>query len=51
MRRNLTTKLALSGAAAALALGAAACEVEEGPGGDTGIDDPLMDDTVTEGDL
>jgi hypothetical protein len=44
VKRNLTTKLALSGAAAALAFGAVACEVEEGTQ-DPGLDDPIIDDT------
>ena len=46
MKRTLTTKLTLATAAAALALGGAACEVEEGD-----IDpaeDPLLEE---EGDL
>jgi hypothetical protein len=47
MKRNLTSTLALSSAVAALALGATACEIEEGTGGDPGIEDPLMDDTGT----
>ncbi len=47
MKRTLTTKLTLAGAAAALALGAAACEVENGDLGDP-VDDPLLEE---EGDL
>jgi hypothetical protein len=43
MKRTLTTKLTLASAAAALALGAAACEVEDN-GADPGTEDPLLDD-------
>ena len=42
MKRTLTTKLTLASAAAALALGAAACEVDDG--GDAGTEDPLMEE-------
>jgi hypothetical protein len=38
MKRTRTAKMTLLGSAAALALGAAACEV------DNGIDEPLQDD-------
>jgi hypothetical protein len=44
MKRTLTMKLALAGGTAALALGAAACEVD-----DAGTD-PMMDDPVLEDD-
>ncbi|MFN2347238.1 MAG: hypothetical protein ABR616_16185 [Dermatophilaceae bacterium] len=46
MKRTLTTKLTLAGAAAALALGGAACEVEEGDVDP--VEDPALDE---EGDL
>lgn len=39
MKRTLATKIVMASSAAALALGAAACEVEEGNGGD-----PLMEE-------
>jgi hypothetical protein len=42
VKRTLTTKLALAGGVAALALGAAACEVEDGT--DTTMEDPVLDD-------
>jgi hypothetical protein len=48
MKRTLTTKLTLASAAAALALGAAACEVEEN-GADTTTEDPLLDDGADDG--
>ena len=38
MKRTLASKIVMASSAAALALGAAACEVEEGNG------DPLMED-------
>jgi hypothetical protein len=52
MKRTMSTKLLLAGSAAALALGAAACEVE--PGDDTldggfedgGFEDDGMDDDL-----
>lgn len=44
MKRTLTTKLAVAGGVAALALGAAACEVEEGDGLDPGLEDGGLDD-------
>jgi hypothetical protein len=44
LKRNLTMKLALAGGTAALALGAAACEVD-----DSGTD-PMMEDPVLEDD-
>jgi hypothetical protein len=44
VKRTLTMKLALAGGTAALALGAAACEVD-----DTGTD-PMMEDPVLEDD-
>jgi hypothetical protein len=42
VKRTLTTKLALAGGVAALALGAAACEVDDGT--DTTVEDPVLDD-------
>lgn len=42
MKRTLTTKLALAGGVAALALGAAACEVDDGT--DTTVEDPVLDE-------
>ena len=47
MKRTLATRLTLAGAAAALAVGGAACDVENGDVGDPG-DDPLLEE---EGDL
>jgi hypothetical protein len=47
MKRTRTTKVTLAGAVAALALGAAACEVENGDVGDP-ADDPVLEE---EGDL
>ena len=47
MKRTLTTKLTLASAAAALALGAAACEVEDGDLEDP-VEDPLLEE---EGDV
>jgi hypothetical protein len=44
VKRTLTKKLAVAGGTAALALGAAACEVN-----DTGTD-PMMEDPVLEDD-
>ncbi len=49
MRRTLTTKIAVAGGAAALALGAAACEVEPADGGDPALQDPMMDDGLDGG--
>jgi hypothetical protein len=57
MKRTMSTKLLLAGSAAALALGAAACEVE--PGDDTldggfedgGFEDDGMDDGGMDDDL
>ncbi len=46
MKRTLTTKVTLAGAVAALALGAAACEVENGDVDPA--DDPVLEE---EGDL
>ena len=43
MKHTLTTKITLASAAAALALGAAACEVEDNGAGTT-EEDPLLDD-------
>jgi hypothetical protein len=53
VKRTLTSKLALAGGVAALALGAAACEVEDDGGLDPGVEDPVLDDTGgdAEGDL
>jgi hypothetical protein len=48
MKRTLTMKITLASAAGALALGAAACEVEEN-GADTTTDDELLDDGSEEG--
>jgi hypothetical protein len=45
VKRTLTMKLAIAGGTAALALGAAACEVD-----DTGTQDPMMDDPVLDDD-
>ena len=45
MKRTLTAKMTLLSGAAALALGAAACEVENGT-----MDDPVQDD-FTDDDL
>ena len=42
MKRTLSAKMTLLGGAAALALGAAACEVED----PNGLDDPLQDDLM-----
>ena len=42
MKRTLTAKMAIAGGVAALALGATACEVENGVD-DT--EDPVLDDT------
>lgn len=42
MKRTFSTKMTLLGGAAALALGAAACEVED----PNGLDDPLQDDLM-----
>jgi hypothetical protein len=47
VKRTLTTKLALAGGVAALALGAAACEVEDGT--DTTVEDPVLDDGFEDG--
>ena len=47
MKRSLTTRLTFLSAAAALALGAAACEVED----PENIEDPALDDGGLEGDL
>lgn len=44
MKRTLTTKLTLTTAAAALALGATACDVEDPNGADDGVDDPVLED-------
>jgi hypothetical protein len=46
MKRHIAAKLAAATATAALAFGAAACEMEEG---DPGLDDPMMDDGAGEG--
>lgn len=43
MKRTLSMKLALAGGTAALALGAAACEVD-GDGTDPMVEDPVLDD-------
>ncbi|MEX2551290.1 MAG: hypothetical protein WD638_13800 [Nitriliruptoraceae bacterium] len=51
MKRSLTTRLTFLSAAAALALGAAACEVEDPENIDDGIEDPGLDDGGLEGDL
>jgi hypothetical protein len=48
MKRTRTTKLVLAGSAAALALGVAACEVEDT--GDPGFDDPGVEDDGMEDD-
>lgn len=51
VKRTLLARLALPTSAAALALGAVACEVEDG-GTDTGTEDPIDDDgTIEDGDL
>jgi hypothetical protein len=48
--RTTTTKLLLAGSAAALALGAAACEVEPGDDGmNGGLEDPGFDDGMDDG--
>lgn len=44
MKRTLTMKLAIAGGTAALALGAAACEVNDNGTGDPMMDDPVLDD-------
>jgi len=44
VKRSLTTRLTSLSAAAALALGAAACEVEDPENLDGGVEDPLLDD-------
>lgn len=45
MKHTLTRKLTLAGAAAALALGAAACEIEDDGGDlDPGLEDPVLED-------
>lgn len=51
MKHTLTRKLTVVGAAAALALGVAACEIEEGENGDVDNvqDDPILDDGLDEG--
>ena len=47
MKRTLATRLTLAGAAATLALGAAACDVENGD-----LEDPIGDPLIEEeGDL
>jgi hypothetical protein len=43
MKRTLTARMTLLSGAAALALGAAACDVE-----DTGTDEPIENDVVEE---
>jgi hypothetical protein len=48
MKRTLTMKITLASAAGALALGAAACEVEDN-GADTTEEDPLLDDGADDG--
>lgn len=47
MKRTLATRLTLAGAAATLALGAAACDVDNGDFEDP-MDDPILEE---EGDL
>jgi hypothetical protein len=49
VKRTLTAKLALAGGTAALALGAAACEVENN-GTDPMIEDPVLEDDPFEED-
>ncbi len=44
MKRSLSTRLTFLGAAVAMALGAAACEVEDPENLDDGVEDPLLDD-------
>lgn len=51
MKRSLTTRLTFLSAAAALALGAAACEVEDPDTIDDGVEDPLLEDDGLEEDL
>lgn len=46
MKRTKLTKLALATSAAALALGAAACEIENGELDP--VEDPLLDDSFDE---
>jgi hypothetical protein len=48
VKRTLTSKLALTAGAAALALGAVACEVEDNGTVDDPIEDPVLDDTGDE---
>lgn len=49
MKRTLTMRIALAGAAGALALGAAACEVEENGAETTTEEDSLLDDGSDDG--
>lgn len=50
MKHTLTKKLTVASAAAALALGAAACEIEEDGDLNGGVDeDPILDDGVDDG--
>ncbi len=49
MKRTLPMRITLAGAAGALALGAAACEVEENGADPTPTEDPLLDDGSGDG--
>ena len=49
MKRTLSTRMTVATAAAALALGAAACEVEDGGTGDETMEEPLLDDGSGDG--
>lgn len=54
MRHTLAGKIAMTGAVAAMALGVAACEVDDtavAPGQEAPADDPLMDDGTENDDL
>ncbi|GGI05812.1 hypothetical protein [Egicoccus halophilus] len=49
MKRTLMHRLTIAASASALALGAAACQVEDGGDGlDPAQEDPLMDDGMTD---
>jgi hypothetical protein len=51
MKRSLSAKMTVLGGVAALALGAAACEVEDPDTIDDGVEDPLLEDDGLEEDL
>ena len=50
MKRTMAAKIMLASGTAALALGAAACEIED-PGPDGGMDDGVLDDGGVDDDM